>query len=98
MDIRPFTDDEAKNLPIVHLTRDIPWDPSRYDSTSLSDRMDAHDAYTCVDEVDDKQYIRYGLDMEEEDSDYEYEYSYTYKEDMDNGRRPDAEFVNTLIG
>ena len=39
MDIRPFTDDETEKLPIlVHLTRDIPWDPSRYDSTLLSDR------------------------------------------------------------
>ena len=44
--------------------------------------------------------IRYGLDTEEDDSDsdyeYEYTYTYTYKEDMDNGRRPDAEFGNTL--
>ena len=42
MDIsRPFTDDEAEKLPIVlvHLTRDIPWDPSRYDNTLLSDRL-----------------------------------------------------------
>ena len=31
MDIRPFTDDEAKTLPRVLFTRDIPWDPTRYD-------------------------------------------------------------------
>jgi hypothetical protein len=62
MDIRSFTDDEAKTLPRVHFTRDIPWDPARYDSTSLSDRMDAHDAYTFVDKVNNKQYIL-GMDL-----------------------------------
>ena len=71
MDIRPFTDDEAKTLPRVLFTRDIPWDPTRYDSTSLSDRMDAHDAYTFADKVDNhEQYIKYGLDMEKEDSEF----------------------------
>ena len=70
MDIRPFTDDEAKTLPRVHFTRDIPWDPTRYDSTSLSNRMDAHDAYTFVDKADNKQYIRHGLDMEKEDTEF----------------------------
>ena len=70
MDIRPFTDDEARTLPRVLLTRDFPWDPTRYDSTSLSNGMDARDAYTCADKEDSKQYIRYGLDMEKEDPEF----------------------------
>ena len=70
MDTRPFTDDEAKTLPRVIFTRDIPWDPTRCKSTPLSDRVDAHDAYTFTDKVDNKQYIRYGLDMEKEDSEF----------------------------
>ena len=57
--------------PGFHFTRDISWDPTRYDSTLLSDRMDAHDdAYTFADKVDNKQYIRYRLDMEKEDSEF----------------------------
>ena len=70
MDIRPFTDDEAKTLPRIIFTRDIPWDPTRYDSTSLNDRMDARDAYTFADKVDNKQYIKYRLDMEKEDPEF----------------------------
>jgi hypothetical protein len=70
MDIRPFTDDEARTLPRVLFTRDIPWDPTKYDSTSLRNRMDARDAYTSTDKVDNKQYIKYGLDMEKEDPEF----------------------------
>ena len=70
MDIRPFTDDEARTLPRVLFTRDFPWDPTRYDSTSLNNGMDARDAYTCADKEDSKQYIRYGLDMEKEDPEF----------------------------
>ena len=32
--------------------------------------MDAHGAYTFADKVDNKQYIKYGLDMEKEDSEF----------------------------
>jgi len=35
--IRPFTDEEAKKLPVVFLSRDIPWDPKRYDKVLSSD-------------------------------------------------------------
>ena len=70
MDIRPFTDDEARTLPRVLFTRDIPWDPTRYDRTSLSNGMDARDAYTFADKADSKQYIKYGLDMEKEDPEF----------------------------
>lgn len=36
--IRPFTDTEWETMPHVILTRDIPWDPSRYDRVLSDDR------------------------------------------------------------
>ena len=37
--IRPFTDEEAGQLPAVFLTRDIPWDPSRHDGNGGPGRL-----------------------------------------------------------
>eukprot|EP00984_Skeletonema_dohrnii_P031889 scaffold24984_cov234-Skeletonema_dohrnii-CCMP3373.AAC.1 len=36
------TDDDVKNLPHLVMTRDVPWDPTKYDNT-LSDKVDAFD-------------------------------------------------------
>ena len=38
MKIRPFTNEEFRRLNHVVLTRDIPWDPSRYDRSLSDDR------------------------------------------------------------
>ena len=35
--IRPFTDIEWETMPHVILTRDVPWDPSRYDRVLSND-------------------------------------------------------------
>ena len=34
-----LTDEEAKKLPVVFLSRDIPWDPKRYDKVLSSDEV-----------------------------------------------------------